>query len=60
LDITAPFLKDEIIHAKGCVIRIKKSDELHVYAVGVEFTSLDETSQATLQWLIENADIDDY
>lgn len=58
LDITAPVLNGEIIHAKGRVIWTKASPGLHICAIGVEFIALEETDRNRLQLLLDNATVD--
>ncbi|MFA5794190.1 MAG: PilZ domain-containing protein [Candidatus Brocadiia bacterium] len=54
LDISVPSLDQEIIHARGLVIWVRKAPGLMAYGVGVKFVSMKQSDQDKLKLLLEN------
>lgn len=58
LNLGAPRMKDKIIHAKGHVVWVKDASELHIYVVGVEFSSIEKVDSDKLKFVLDNALMD--
>lgn len=58
LNLGAPRLKDEIIHAKGHVVWVKDARELHIYVIGVEFSPMEKAEHDKLKFVLDNALMD--
>ncbi|MCK4908429.1 MAG: PilZ domain-containing protein [Planctomycetes bacterium] len=59
MDISAPYIGSEVIHAKGKVARVKHIKDLHIYGVGVKFAKLEVADRKRLQTVLDNAVTDD-
>lgn len=57
LNISAPFLKGEIIKAEGLVRWVRKSQELHVSSIGIEFTVIEKGDHEKLKSLLTSVDM---
>ncbi|MFH1228426.1 MAG: PilZ domain-containing protein [Planctomycetota bacterium] len=55
LTISAPVIKDELIHVQGQVIRVKEISGLATHSVGIEFGDIDAENGARLKTLVKNA-----
>ncbi|MBI4834325.1 MAG: PilZ domain-containing protein [Planctomycetes bacterium] len=55
LEITGKLLKDAPIKAQGKIIRIKEFPGMTAFAIGAEFTAMDDENKERLKMLIKSA-----
>ncbi|MBI4833292.1 MAG: PilZ domain-containing protein [Planctomycetes bacterium] len=55
LNISAPFLKDDVINAKGTVAWVREAPGLQVNGVGIKFDEMDPANKARLKMLLASA-----
>jgi len=54
LDISAPFLNEEVIHTQGQVAWVRKAPGLEAFGVGVRFVRMDQADADKLKLLLDN------